>query len=801
MAKDTKSNNLPVLPLRNIVVFPNMVVPLFVGRDKSINALEQVMDKDQELLFLSQKNSDVDDPSETDLYKIGTKGKILQLLKLPDGTVKVLVEGIARCKVKNIKFSSDFVNAEIEELPKNEIISDTIKALGRSVVSKYETYANINNKTSSEVLTSVKDIENEDKLADTVASQIAINIQEKQKILEEVDLEKRLNMILSYIEGELSVLQVEKKIRRRVKNQMEKTQKEYYLNEQMKAIQKELEDGEGGASEDIAELNEKINKTKLSKEAKEKALNELKKLKQMSPMSAEATVVRNYLDWLLDIPWGKKKRIKKDINKSQEILDKDHYGLEKVKDRITEYLAVQNRSSKVKGPILCLVGPPGVGKTSLGKSIASATGREFIRMSLGGVRDEAEIRGHRRTYIGSMPGRIIQALKKVKTSNPIFLLDEIDKLGQDFRGDPASALLEVLDPEQNNAFNDHYLEVDYDLSQVMFVTTANTMNIPGPLLDRMEIIRIAGYTEEEKLEIAKRHLIEKVKENNALTDKEFKISDDVIRSVIQNYTREAGVRNLERELNSLGRKAVKEISQNKSDSLNVSSDNISDYLGVKKFRYGKKENDDLIGVVTGLAWTQVGGDILNVEAVMVPGQGKIRTTGKLGDVMKESIDAASSFVRSRAVNYGIEPPIFQRKDIHVHVPEGATPKDGPSAGVAMIIAIISVMAGIPVKNDVAMTGEMSLRGRVLPIGGLKEKLLAALRSGIKTVLVPSDNDRELSEVPDNIKDKLDIKLVSTIDEALELALVRKPDAIDWDEDAWLAEQRKISENNPNFTAH
>ena len=801
MAKDTKSNNLPVLPLRNIVVFPNMVVPLFVGRDKSINALEQVMDKDQELLFLSQKNSDVDDPSETDLYEIGTKGKILQLLKLPDGTVKVLVEGIARCKVKNIKFSSDFVNAEIEELPKNETISDTIKALGRSVVSKYETYANINNKTSSEVLTSVKDIENEDKLADTVASQIAINIQEKQKILEEVDLEKRLNMILSYIEGELSVLQVEKKIRRRVKNQMEKTQKEYYLNEQMKAIQKELEDGEGGASEDIAELNEKINKTKLSKEAKEKALNELKKLKQMSPMSAEATVVRNYLDWLLDIPWGKKKRIKKDINKSQEILDKDHYGLEKVKDRITEYLAVQNRSSKVKGPILCLVGPPGVGKTSLGKSIASATGREFIRMSLGGVRDEAEIRGHRRTYIGSMPGRIIQALKKVKTSNPIFLLDEIDKLGQDFRGDPASALLEVLDPEQNNAFNDHYLEVDYDLSQVMFVTTANTMNIPGPLLDRMEIIRIAGYTEEEKLEIAKRHLIEKVKENNALTDKEFKISDDVIRSVIQNYTREAGVRNLERELNSLGRKAVKEISQNKSDSLNVSSDNISDYLGVKKFRYGKKENDDLIGVVTGLAWTQVGGDILNVEAVMVPGQGKIRTTGKLGDVMKESIDAASSFVRSRAVNYGIEPPIFQRKDIHVHVPEGATPKDGPSAGVAMIIAIISVMAGIPVKNDVAMTGEMSLRGRVLPIGGLKEKLLAALRSGIKTVLVPSDNDRELSEVPDNIKDKLDIKLVSTIDEALELALVRKPDAIDWDEDAWLAEQRKISENNPNFRAH
>ena len=801
MTENKKSMNLPVLPLRNIVVFPNMVVPLFVGRDKSINALEQVMDKDQELLFLSQKNSEVDDPSEKDLFKLGTRGKILQLLKLPDGTVKVLVEGLARCKVKKIEFTADYITADVEEFENSEVISDTIKALGRSVVSKYETYANINNKTSSEVLTSVKDIEDENKLADTVASQIAINIQEKQKILEEIDLEKRLNMILSYIEGELSVLQVEKKIRRRVKNQMEKTQKEYYLNEQMKAIQKELEDGEGGASEDIAELTEKINKTKLSKEAKEKAYNELKKLKQMSPMSAEATVVRNYLDWLLDIPWGKKKRIKKDINKSQEILDKDHYGLEKVKDRITEYLAVQNRSSKVKGPILCLVGPPGVGKTSLGKSIAAATGREFIRMSLGGVRDEAEIRGHRRTYIGSMPGRIIQALKKVKTTNPVFLLDEIDKLGQDFRGDPASALLEVLDPEQNNAFNDHYLEVDYDLSQVMFVTTANTMNIPGPLLDRMEIIRIAGYTEEEKLEIAKRHLIEKVKSNNALTDKEFKISDEVIRSVIQNYTREAGVRNLERELNSLGRKAVKEISQNKSDSLNVSSDNISEYLGVKKFRYGKKENDDLVGVVTGLAWTEVGGDILNVEAVMVPGQGKIRTTGKLGDVMKESIDAASSFVRSRAVNYGIEPPIFQRKDIHVHVPEGATPKDGPSAGVAMIIAIISVMAGIPVKNDVAMTGEMSLRGRVLPIGGLKEKLLAALRSGIKTVLIPSENDRELSEVPDNIKDKLDIKLVSTIDEALELALVRKPDAIDWDEDAWLAEQRNLSNNNPNLTAH
>ena len=801
MTEKTLISNIPVLPLRNIVVFPNMVVPLFVGRDKSINALEEVMGKDQELLFLAQKNSEVDDPKDGDMYSIGTRGKILQLLKLPDGTVKVLVEGKDRCKVEKIDLKKSFVKADISVMSDISEKNDTIKALARTLVSKYENYSKIHNKVSSEVLTSVKDIDEENKLADTIASQISINIEDKQKILEENDLEKRLNMILSYIEGELSVLQVEKKIRRRVKSQMEKTQKEYYLNEQMKAIQKELEEGDGGASEDIAELIEKINKTKLSKEAGEKAENELKKLKQMSPMSAEATVVRNYLDWLLDIPWGKKKRVMKDINKSQEILDQDHYGLEKVKDRITEYLAVQNRSSKVKGPILCLVGPPGVGKTSLGKSIASATGREFIRMSLGGVRDEAEIRGHRRTYIGSMPGRIIQALKKVKTTNPIFLLDEIDKLGQDFRGDPASALLEVLDPEQNNSFNDHYLEVDYDLSQVMFVTTANTMNIPGPLLDRMEIIRISGYTEEEKLEIAKRHLMSKVKDNNALTEKEFNVSEDVIRSIIRNYTREAGVRNLERELNSLGRKTVKEISQNKSDSLNVSSDNLSDYLGVKKFRYGKKENDDLIGVVTGLAWTEVGGDILNVEAVMVPGQGKIRTTGKLGDVMKESIDAASSFVRSRAVNYGIEPPIFQRKDIHVHVPEGATPKDGPSAGVAMIVAIISVMAEIPIKNDVAMTGELSLRGRVLPIGGLKEKLLAALRSGIKTVLIPSENDRELSEVPENIKEQLDIKLVSTIDEALELALVKKPAAIDWDEEAWLAEQKNIADNRSNLTTH
>ena len=802
MLEEIKNVNVPVLPLRNIVVFPNMVVPLFVGREKSINALEKVMDKDQELLFLAQKNSEIDDPVINDLYSVGTKGKILQLLKLPDGTVKVLVEGIQRCKVEDLTITENFISAQITPLEEKFSKSKTISALVRLTISKYEDYSKINNKISSDVLSSVKDIEDESKLADTIASQINISIKEKQELLEEVNLEKRLNSILTKLENELSVLQVEKKIRRRVKNQMEKTQKEYYLNEQMKAIQKELEDGDGeGGSGDIQEIEERINKTKLSKEAAEKVDNELKKLKQMSSMSAEATVVRNYLEWILDIPWGKKKRIKKDLKRSQEILDEDHYGLEKVKDRITEYLAVQNRSSKVKGPILCLVGPPGVGKTSLGKSIARATGREFIRMSLGGIRDEAEIRGHRRTYIGSMPGRIVQSLKKVKTTNPVFLLDEIDKLGTDFRGDPSAALLEVLDPEQNNAFNDHYLEVDYDLSQVMFVTTANTMNIPPALADRMEVIRIAGYTEEEKIEIAKRHLLPKARINNAITEKEWSISDDAIQSLIRNYTREAGVRGLERELNSLGRKAVKEIAIKQSDSLNVTSDNIVDYLGIKKFRYGKKENDDLIGVVTGLAWTEVGGDILNIEAVLVPGKGKIITTGKLGEVMKESIDAASSFVRSRAISYGIEPPVFQRKDIHVHVPEGATPKDGPSAGVAMVTAIISVMAEIPVKNDVAMTGEMTLRGRVLPIGGLKEKLLSAVRSGIKTVIIPSENDRELSEVPKNIKDKLDIKLVSTIDEALELALTKKPDAIEWDEKAWLAEQKNIKNDPSSFTSH
>ena len=780
---------MPVLPLRNIVVYPHMVVPLFVGRDKSIAALEEVMDKGQELLFLAQKDADTNDPKNEDLYEVGTVGKVLQLLKLPDGTVKVLVEGVKRAKVEALIPHENFLEAKVEVISEEKTEDKTLIAISRQVVSRFEDFVKLNSKVASEVVSSLKDISDPSKIADTVASQMTGSVSEKQKILEILNLEVRLNDILNLLDGELSVLQVEKKIRRRVKNQMEKTQKEYYLNEQMKAIQKELDDDDEGI-DDIAEIEEKIRNTKLSKEALEKTKNELKKLKQMSPMSAEATVVRNYLDWILDIPWGKKKKVKKDIGIAQKTLDKDHYGLDKVKDRITEYLAVQNRSKKIKGPILCLVGPPGVGKTSLGKSIAAATGREFIRMSLGGVRDESEIRGHRRTYIGSMPGRIIQSLKKVKTSNPLFLLDEIDKLGSDFRGDPASALLEVLDPEQNSAFNDHYLEVDYDLSQVMFVTTANSLDIPQALADRMEIIRIAGYTEDEKLQIAKKHLVEKTKENNGLEDKEWTVSDDAIQSVIRYYSREAGVRGLEREINSLARKAVKDIALNKSDSVNVTSENISDYLGVKKYRYGKTENDNLVGVVTGLAYTEVGGDILNVEAVMLPGNGKIKATGKLGDVMKESIDAASSFVRSRAVNYGIEPPIFQRKDIHVHVPEGATPKDGPSAGVAMVVAIISVMAEIPIKNDVAMTGEMSLRGRVLPIGGLKEKLLAATRSGIKTVLVPSENERELSEVPENIKEKLDIKLISSIDEALDYALTKKPVPIKWDEKAWLAEQKK-----------
>ena len=713
----------PVLPLRDIVVFPYMIVPLFVGREKSINALEEVMRADKQILLAAQKNAGDDDPAPDAIYQMGTLASVLQLLKLPDGTVKVLVEGTARAKVVRYTDNPDYFEAEVERVVESLGAKDEIEALARSAVSQFESYVKLNKKISPEVLGTISQIEDYSKLADTIASHLAIKIADKQDILEITTVSSRLERVYTLMESEISVLQVEKKIRSRVKRQMEKTQREYYLNEQMKAIQKEL--GDGDERDDIAEFEEKIENTKLSKEARDKALAELKKLKQMSPMSAEATVVRNYLDWLLSIPWGVKGKVKKDLAEAQEILDKEHYGLEKVKERIVEYLAVQSRTNKLKGPILCLVGPPGVGKTSLGMSMANATGREFVRMSLGGVRDEAEIRGHRRTYIGSMPGKVIQSMKKAKRINPLFLLDEIDKMGSDFRGDPAAALLEVLDPEQNHTFNDHYLEVDYDLSSVMFVTTANTMNIPPALLDRMEIIRLAGYTEDEKVEIAKRHLIPNQRQNHGLEPAEWEVEDAALQELIRRYTREAGVRSLEREIAKLARKAVKEILMGTNKTVTVTADNLEHYLGVPKYRYGEAELEDQVGVVTGLAWTEVGGEILTVEGVMMPGKGKMSVTGNLRDVMKESIQAANAYVRSRAHALGI-PSHFEKKDIHVHVPEGATPKDGPSAGVAMVTAIISIMTGIPVKKDVAMTGEITLRGRVLPIGGLKEKMLAAL---------------------------------------------------------------------------
>src|SRR5688572_11191599 len=730
-----------VLPLRDIVVFPHMIVPLFVGREKSISALEEVVKSDRHILLATQIDATDDDPTTDAIYQVGTLASVLQLLKLPDGTVKVLVEGASRARVMTYTRTDDFYEAEAEALP--DSLGDQIEAeaLARSVVSEFENYVKLNKKVSPEVVSAVTQIEEPAKLADTIASHLAIKISDKQAILEIPTVAQRLEKVLGLMESEISVLQVEKRIRTRVKRQMEKTQREYYLNEQMKAIQKELGDEDG--RDELAEIEEKIKKTKLSKEAREKANHELKKLRQMSPMSAEATVVRNYLDWLLSIPWGKKTKVKKDLHHAEQILDSDHYGLDKVKERIVEYLAVQSRANKLTGPILCLVGPPGVGKTSLGRSIAKATGREFVRVSLGGVRDEAEIRGHRRTYIGSMPGKIIQSMRKAKTSNPLFLLDEVDKMGADFRGDPSSALLEVLDPEQNHTFNDHYLEVDYDLSNVMFITTANTLNIPGPLMDRMEIIRIAGYTENEKVEIARKHLIPNAISKHGLDSKEWSIDDDALLLMIRRYTREAGVRNLERELSTLARKAVKELMISKKKSVKVTEKTLADYLGVPKFRYGEVEENDQIGVVTGLAWTEVGGELLTVEAAMMPGKGKMTVTGNLRDVMKESISAAASYVRSRAVDFGIEPPLFDKRDIHVHVPEGATPKDGPSAGVAMVTAIVSVMTGIAVRKDVAMTGEITLRGRVLPIGGLKEKLLAAGRGGIKTVLIPEENAKDL----------------------------------------------------------
>ncbi|MDE0539236.1 MAG: endopeptidase La [Rhodospirillales bacterium] len=776
----------PVLPLRDIVVFPHMIVPLFVGREKSVRALEDVMKDDKQILLVAQKNAADDDPSADEIYDVGTVSTVLQLLKLPDGTVKVLVEGGQRARITGFVENEEFFEAAAEFLPEDEGDEKELEALSRSVVSQFEQYIKLNKKIPPEALVSVNQIDEFGKLVDTVASHLALKISEKQELLEVESVAQRMERVISFMEGEIGVLQVEKKIRSRVKRQMEKTQREYYLNEQLKAIQKELGNSEEGKDES-AELEEKIEKTKLSKEAREKALAELKKLRSMSPMSAEATVVRNYLDWMLSIPWKKRSRIKKDIKAAEEILEADHYGLEKVKERILEYLAVQQRTKKIKGPILCLVGPPGVGKTSLGKSIAKATGRNFVRMSLGGVRDEAEIRGHRRTYIGSMPGKVLQGMKKAKTSNPLFLLDEVDKMGADWRGDPASALLEVLDPEQNDTFQDHYLEVDYDLSDVMFITTGNTLRIPQPLLDRMEVIRIAGYTEDEKVEIARRHLIDKQLEAHALKAEEWSISDSALRDLIRYYTREAGVRNLERELANLIRKATKEIVMNDLDSVQVTRRNVEKFAGVRRFRFGEVEDEDKVGVTNGLAWTEVGGEILTIESVMVPGKGKMTITGKLGDVMTESIQAARSFVHSRATAFGLKPTVFDKKDIHVHVPEGATPKDGPSAGVAMVTSIVSVLTGVDVRRDVAMTGEITLRGRVLPIGGLKEKLLAALRGGIKTVLVPKENEKDLAEIPENVKKSLKIIPVATVDEVLEEALVSPLVPIEWQEDEETAE--------------
>jgi len=771
----------PVLPLRDIVVFPHMIVPLFVGRERSVRALEDVMKNDKQILLVAQKNAAQDDPTTDDIYQVGTISTVLQLLKLPDGTVKVLVEGGQRARILGYAENREFFQAQVEPIVEQEGEGKELEALGRSVVTQFEQYIRLNKKIPPEVLVSINQIEDPGKLADTVASHLALKISEKQELLEIATVAERLERVYSHMESEIGVLQVEKKIRNRVKRQMEKTQREYYLNEQLKAIQKELGETEDGRDE-TAEIEERINKTKLSKEAREKALAEVKKLKSMSPMSAEATVVRNYLDWILSIPWKKRTRVKKDIRQAHQILDADHYGLDKVKERILEYLAVQQRTNQVRGPILCLVGPPGVGKTSLGQSIARATGRNFVRMSLGGVRDESEIRGHRRTYIGSMPGKIIQAMKKAKSSNPLFLLDEVDKIGQDWRGDPASALLEVLDPEQNATFNDHYLEVDYDLSDVLFVTTANTMSMPAPLLDRMEIIRIPGYTEDEKVEIAKRHLIAKQLKANGLKKGEWSISDEAIRDIIRYYTREAGVRNLEREIASLTRKAIKQIMMGERQKITVSRRNLESYLGVRRFRFGEAETEDMVGITTGLAWTEVGGELLSIEALMVPGKGKMTITGKLGSVMQESIQAARSFVQSRALRYGIKPPVFTKKDIHVHVPEGAIPKDGPSAGVAMVTSIVSVLTGIAVRRDVAMTGEITLRGRVLPIGGLKEKLLAALRGNLKTVLIPKDNEKDLAEIPDNVKRHLRIVPVSTVDDVLKHALTNPLTPIEWNED-------------------
>ena len=776
----SKTQFFPTLPLRDIVVFPNMIVPLFVGRDKSIKALEEVMKTNKKIVLITQKNPEMDDPSENDLYSFGCESKILQLLKLPDGTVKVLVEGINKVKILQFKNDKDFLKSTYETV--EDIIDDkeSLLAFSIALVRKLEKLTTLNKKVSFEVTSNLKDQKEPSKIADHIAGQLNISISEKQKLLETLNLKSRLDKILEHVDKEINVISVEKRIRGRVKNQMEKTQREYYLNEQMKAIQKELGDIEDGKDE-IAQLQKNILKAKMPKEAAKKCLAELKKLRSMSSMSAEATVIRNYLDWMTELPWNIKDKTQEAINlkESKKILDEDHYGLEKVKERILEYLAVQKRVGKVKGAILCLVGPPGVGKTSLGKSIAKSTGRKFVRMSLGGVRDEAEIRGHRRTYIVSLPGKIIQLMKKAGTKNPLFLLDEIDKVGNDYRGDPSSALLEALDPEQNKAFNDHYLEVDYDLSDVMFVTTANTLNILPPLLDRLEVIRIPGYTEDEKINIANNYLIPKQIKDNGLEKKEWDLDQPALKNIIQNYTKESGVRNLEREISKLARKTVKNILIDANADIKINSKNISEYLGVKKFNYGEIESNNKVGVVTGLAWTEYGGEILKIESATMPGKGKMQITGKLGDVMQESVKAAKSYIRSKSLEFGIIPPIFETKDFHVHVPEGATPKDGPSAGIAMVTSIVSSITGIPVNKDIAMTGEVTLRGHVLPIGGLKEKLLAAHRAGIKKVLIPDENKKDLVEIPKNVKDKIEIVSVKNVDEVLKLALTAELKPVEW----------------------
>ena len=777
----TETRTLPVLPLRDIVVFPHMVVPLFVGREKSVRALEEVMRGDKQILLATQKISSDDDPQPGAIYDVGVLATVLQLLKLPDGTVKVLVEGKSRATLLRFTPQTDYFEAECIDVLEDGSDAPEAEALTRAVTEQFENYVKLNKKVPPEALASIPAITEPGKLADAIAAHLSVKIADKQQLLEILNVAERLEKVYSLMEGEISVLQVEKKIRSRVKRQMEKTQREYYLNEQMKAIQRELGEQDDQRDE-LIELEKRIKKTKLSKEARTKAEGELKKLRNMSPMSAESTVVRNYLDWLLSIPWTKSKTKTIDLSAAERILDEDHYGLDKVKERILEYLAVQARTGSLKGPILCLVGPPGVGKTSLGRSIAKATGREFVRLSLGGVRDEAEIRGHRRTYIGSMPGKIVQSMKKAKATNPFFLLDEIDKLGADWRGDPSSALLEVLDPEQNSTFNDHYLEVDYDLSQVMFVTTANSLNMPQPLLDRMEIILIPGYTEDEKVEIAKRHVLPKLAKDHGLKAGEWIVPDESIRDLIRYYTREAGVRSLERELGNLARKTVRDLAKEKLASITVDEARLAKYAGVRRFRYGETDAEDLVGMVTGLAWTEFGGDILTIEAVKMPGKGRMSITGNLKDVMKESVAAANSYVRARATAFGIAPPVFERTDVHVHVPEGATPKDGPSAGVAMATAIISVLTGVPVRKDLAMTGEITLRGRVLAIGGLKEKLLAALRSGVKTVLIPQENEKDLADIPDNVKAGLEIVPVSTVDEVLARALTRPLTPIEWTED-------------------